>query len=141
MVGWLIWRLLGLRTRGQAVTPYAFTTSGRPQRVESDAPQLLGRAREEMARGAWIEAMRLIDQAAISALQRRGLLPPRPGLTDRESLDSLRESADSSVGSALRELVSLHEQMVYAGTGGSREITARALELGTTIVEPATESP
>ncbi|ANM31469.1 hypothetical protein ABI59_20715 [Acidobacteria bacterium Mor1] len=115
---------------------------GHHQTLALDAtPQaMLEAARGELTAGRLIEALRLVERAAIGALKSRGLLPREPGLTDRESLRELRDGAAPDLRAALTELVSIHERFVYSGEGATRELTGRALDLGTSIVLPEEES-
>ncbi len=111
----------------------------RHQSLLADATprRLLEAARDELAGSRLLAAMRLVERAAISALQQRGLLPRNPGLTDRESLAALRDDGESELRQSLDELVSIHERAVYAGQQASRELAGRAIDLGEAIVGAA----
>ena len=115
---------------------------GHHQALDLDAtPQaMLEAARKELSAGRLVEALCLVERAAIVALKNRGLLPREPGLTDRESLRELRDGAAPDLRAALTELVSIHERFVYSGEGATRELTGRALDLGTSIVLPDEEA-
>ena len=113
----LVARLLLLRRRGPAPERRA-PDPIRHRRVASPG-DLQSQAAALAARGEYGPALRLLEQACLLALDRRGLLVVRSSATDGEYLRQLRSPPEARA--LLAELLALVEVYLYGGRALDRE--------------------
>lgn len=117
------------RRRSSHLPPHG-PPPARERAAGETAAGVLRRAKVEAAAGRLSPAMRLLEKAAILALRSSGELPERPGLTDLEGIQLLRDRGTPALRSVFERLAGLHDRSIYArrelGAGTVSEATALA---------------